>query len=213
MQDTQKNLSPKTEDAVKKSNRRTLIAILAVALLPIIAAYTMFFSGIGVPQNTVNNGILLSKAVKIQDLISDKDDVLIKAIADDKLWRLVIPITGACNQDCQQNLYTTRQVHIRLGEKSTRVERYTVNLAGEIGRQYLESIAADHPRLKNTSADLSAWQSWIQNAGLTRDIESQPYYLLVDQEGYAMMYYDAEIHGNLLLKDIKRALKYSIDYQ
>jgi len=37
--------------------------------------------------------------------------------------------------------------------------------------------------------------------------------LLIDQEGFAMMSYTTAQHGNELLKDIKRALKYSIDYQ
>ena len=62
----------------------------------------------------------------------------------------------------------------------------------------------------NVSDDV--WRTWQQQLVLPETVNNH-YYLLVDQEGFAMMVYTSEIHGNDLLKDLKRALKFSIDYQ
>lgn len=201
------------ETAGSKRNQRTLYMILLVAFLPMVLAYTMFFTGVGVPDHTVNKGQLLPHPVNLEQLLGIADSPLLKDIQEQKKWRLVVPIPAHCDDSCQQNLYTTRQVHIRLGEKSVRVERLAVNLAGLEGQQYLDSIAADHPKLKTTSVDPQVWQHWLAESGAQLDLATEHFYLLVDQEGFAMMSYTTAQHGNELLKDLKRALKYSIDYQ
>lgn len=204
--------SPTANDIVdeqkKKKAKLTLIAILVVSITPILAAYTAFFTGIGVPDHTVNNGQLLSNPKTLQSLVSQE---FWSVLQEEKKWRLMLPITDACNESCQKNLYTTRQVHIRLGEKSVRVERFAVNAAGEVGQEVFDSLKKEHPLLKLETVDPSVWKMWAKDIGELENGD-QHVYLLVDQEGIAMMAYTDQ-HGNDLLKDIKRALKYSIDYQ
>ncbi|VUD64133.1 hypothetical protein TDB9533_03252 [Thalassocella blandensis] len=204
--------SPSVEDKPVQKNRWTLIAIMVISILPISAAYFMFFTGIGVPQHTVNNGVLLTSAVNVKDLFEADDHQIVRAVHDEKKWRLLIPVTEQCDKACEDILYTTRQVHIRLGEKSERLERIAVNLAGLPGQQFIDGLVKDHPLLKSASVTRAQWDRWLSQASATLDLNQQPYYLLVDQEGFAMMSYTTQ-HGNLLLEDLKRALKYSIDYQ
>lgn len=195
-----------------KRNRRTLLAIFFVSVVPIVAAYVAFYTGLGVPENTVNNGVLLTKPLDIKQLVAGDDDPFAVHVREQKKWRLLIPTYQDCGSACEDILFTTRQVHIRLGEKSERVERVLVNLSGAAGQRWVEQKIADHPRLHTIDLPFNAWQVWIAESGVPLNIEQQPYYLLVDQRGFAMMAYTTE-HGNLLLKDLKRALKYSIDYQ
>lgn len=196
----------------KKSNQLTLILICAVAILPMLAAYTMFFTGWGVPDKTKNKGILLAKPLLLEDVLSPE---VIQKLASEKKWRLLIPLTSACEQDrdCQRNFYTTRQVHIRLGEKGVRLQRWAINLDAEAGQRYLERITDEHPLLESTSVDGIVWENWVAQALTPLDHKQTHYYLLVDQQNNALMAYNVSHHGNDLLKDIKHALKFSIDYQ
>lgn len=196
------------DEQKRKKAKLTLIAILVVSILPILAAYTAFFTGIGVPDHTVNNGQLLSAPKSLQSLVSDE---FWSKLQENKKWRLMLPITDTCNETCQKNMYTTRQVHIRLGEKSVRVERFAVNAANEIGQRVFDDLKKEHPLLTLASVDPSVWKLWSKDIPELHQA-GQHVYLLVDQEGVAMMAYTDQ-HGNDLLKDIKRALKYSIDYQ
>lgn len=192
----------------RNKSRLTLVMILVVAVVPVLAAYTMFFTGVGVPENTVNNGELV-KAISLEKLV---DGETWQAVSEEKKWRLFLPVGEHCNQKCQDNFYTTRQVHVRLGEKGLRVERYAINYGGVKGDEYLRSIAESHPRLKRADVELSVWNEWSAPlVEFNRNADSH-FYLLVDQEGFAMMAYTDQ-HGNDLLKDIKRALRFSIDYQ
>ena len=114
----------------------------------------------------------------------------------------------------RDSLYTTRQVYLRLGEKTKRVERVALSLGGSASDIYLESIKAEHPFMIINKVDPMRWKTWLYNirdAALASTNEHV--YFLVDQEANAMMFYSTQQHGNELLKDIKRALKYSIDHQ
>lgn len=190
-----------------------------VALLPIVAAYTVFFTGVGLPEHTVNSGRLLPQPVNVNALLTADAPEFMQAIAREKKWRLLLPVDSRCSDNlCTRNLYTTRQVHIRLGEKSDRLERVAINLEGTAGLDRLQQLREAHPRLKIVSVPVAQWQSWLRSAGVHENelldrAQLTSRYLLVDQEGYAMMEYAADIPGGALLKDLKRALKFSIDYQ
>ena len=202
------------ENQIKtKRSNKTLIAILVVAVLPVVAAYIAFFTGWGVPENTVNAGHLLKKPIRLKALFTADGSELLDKIENDKKWRLIIPIGESCSKACQQNLYITRQVHVRLSEKGARLERYAINLGGDKGAAFLASIAEEYPFLKSVDANHLRWYQWLDSAQSGLSNLNEHFYMLVDQEGNAMMYYTTEQDGNALLKDIKRALKYSIDYQ
>lgn len=160
------------------------------------------------PDNTVNAGQLITKAQPLQPLLNDADW---QALDENKKWRLLLPIKNNCTSSCEKNLYTSRQVHIRLDQKSERLQRIglvTESLDSE-SKSWLEK---EHPRLKLIQSEQQVTENWL-NAIPELQSYGEDFYILVDQEGRAMMVYSSETHGNDVLKDIKRALKYSIDYQ
>ena len=197
------------ETQPNKKGRYTLLAIVFVSVLPLAAAYFVFFTGIGVPDTTVNAGTLIAKPVSVEPLVTE---TFWQEMQKDKKWRLLLPIPASCLEECQEHFYVTRQVHVRLGEKGLRVERFAVNHSGDSGTTYLQSITESHPQLKSVNVSPSDWRRWVNQIPLLENYSDSHFYLLVDQEGYAMMVYSGQ-HGNELLKDIKRALKYSLDYQ
>lgn len=192
----------------KRSNSWQLWAILLVTAVPMVAAYVAYFTGAGVPQERVNQGELLTPAKNVADLLASAEGDL-PSFDNNYDWFLLLPITAQCNSACQQNLYVTRQVHIRLSEKADRVQRYAVNLAGAEGEAFIQSLQQEHPLLQSFTVDRQQWQQWLADTNAPVDAQAEPFYLLVDQVGFAMMYYGVQHEGNQLLKDIKRVLRYS----
>lgn len=183
--------------------------VIGVIAAPMIAAYAIYKSGMGIPTSTVNKGDLLPQAQSISPLlITDTSGQSIDLITQKKKWRLIIPVTSNCSDACVSNLYTSRQVHIRLGEKARRVERIVLMQSVSQSESVEEYLHDDHPRLIRAVAEASTLRNLLSSeidAG--RDIYQR--YYLMDQEGFIMMSYGTEHTGGDLLKDIKRMLKYS----
>lgn len=191
-----------------KRSRKPLVIMLLVAVLPVVGAYVVYFTGLFMPDSTVNAGSFIDPAPSLELLVSEQEW---KEITEDKKWRLLLPVPSPCSDACQQNLYTTRQVHIRLDQKSQRLQRLAV-LSSSISDAERQELAENHPRLKVLSTSIESHPDWFNQLSLPDGTESD-YYLLVDQQGLAMMVYDQRQHGNEVLKDLKRAIKFSIDYQ
>jgi hypothetical protein len=191
-----------------KKNFWPLIAILTVTLVPLVAAYVAYFTGMGVPDDTVNEGELIAPAKNISAILAEAEGD-IPEVRNNLKWRLLIPVPQNCGEACQQNLYITRQVHIRLADKSDRVERFAVNIGGTQGANFLQQIKADQPGLKQFTIAEETWHEWLQGTNVPDDLTDGHYYLLVDQVGFSMMFYTTNHDGNQLLKDLKRVLRYS----
>ena len=188
-----------------------LYAILLVTFVPLVSAYIAYYTGLGVPETTVNNGYLLQPAMDIKPLFAAAADGETPNFKDNKQWRILIPVASSCNAACVNNLYVTRQVHVRLGEKAERVERIAVPVNGEEAAEYLKNIAVEYPRLQVVNIPASIWQNWWSGASVPAQNLSEHFYFLVDPQGFAMLLYNENNDGNQLLKDIKRVLRYSPD--
>ena len=200
-----------TEAVVSTPNnksRKPLIIMLVVSLLPMMGAYLVYFTGFMLPENTVNAGQFISPAHSLESLVSKQEW---ESIKQDKKWRMLLPVSENCNEACSANLYTSRQVHIRLDQKSKRLERMAL-ISSKLDDEARTKLQEDHPRLRFLSTSLEQAQPWLEQMNIPATT-ALDYYLLVDQEGRAMMVYDQAQHGNEVLKDLKRAIKFSIDYQ
>ena len=187
------------------------LLVLAIILGPMIAAYIIYKSGFGIPTGTINKGDLLPQAQSIETLsVTNLAGEPLNLIAGKKQWRLLIPVPINCTKTCLNILYTTRQIHIRLGEKARRVERVLLLQNSQQIESMQKLLGQDHPRLKWAMADKFELNALLQSeAELNRDIYQR--YYLMDQQGFIMMSYSDDHTGNELLKDIKRMLKYSYE--
>lgn len=185
------------------------VAVFASVLLPILAAYIVFYTGIGMPDGTINQGDLVEPPVAVGELAFDAQNGGPLRLADEAIkWRYLIVPAGRCDDACEKLLYTSRQVHIRLGKKADRLERLLVT-AAPLSEEMQAFLERDHPRLRPVQLERRSLQQ-LQQQTATDNI-SGARALLVDQHGFAMMAYDNDHSGNQLLKDIKRLLKYSYE--
>ena len=186
------------------------LLIIAIVVLPIVAAYIMFYTRMGIPQHTTNKGDLLNPPVAVatlnlHTLAGEPWDVN----AQEKKWRLLIPGGRDCGMTCVDNLFLTRQVHIRLAEKSARLERIYLLQDNDLSAATAEYLQRDHPHVPVLKIAPDAFAELQKSLPHLATSSLSKHYFLMDQEGFVMMAYSPENSGKDLLTDIKRMLKYS----
>lgn len=190
------------------------VIIMLVVLLPMIIAYIIFYTGLGMPAGTINNGDLLSPPQLITDLpLQTMENTDWDFDAQPKKWRLLIPGYRECAEQCKKNLYLTRQVHIRLAEKSARVERLylLLNNQNQITQSTADFLATEHPYVPVVKVAEQDFKSLLARTDIPANALVEGRYFLMDQEGFIMMSYTPQHEGKELLEDIKRMLKYSYE--
>jgi cytochrome oxidase Cu insertion factor (SCO1/SenC/PrrC family) len=199
-----------TVDPLQKRSRIYGLLIIAIIALPMLTAYIMYKTGWGIPIDTSNKGTLLQPARAISELaLNNQDDILVRLIEDEnKRWRILVPITKECDEICQNHLYISRQVHIRLAEKAYRVERILLRL-DSLSVDAIDNLKQEHPETIMVDSNIDALNQWLAVSKLPLSAEN--YFYLVDQDGYAMMYYDVDHKGQDLLDDVKKVLKFTYD--
>lgn len=154
---------------------------------------------------TTNHGILISPLLPVEALpIHTRDGSTWQQIEEKSRWRLLIPGDGACQGDCRSMVYTSRQVHLRLGKYTTRFER--IYITDEPLTPEFTEYLKEHPYLKIFHTDVDAVRTWLQTSGVEY---REGMAILVDQGGNAMMTFDAHNTGNEMLEDLNHLLKYS----
>ncbi|MDN3638031.1 hypothetical protein QWY82_04320 [Simiduia curdlanivorans] len=180
--------------------------VMGVILVPMVVAYVIYETGLGIPTNTINKGVLLNPPVQIDSLeLRDRDNQPMTMAQQPQKWRLLVPAMSACDDACVEALYITRQVHTRLNEKYTRVER--VFLVADLDSATEQLIATEHANIQVVKVDPSAWAALLAQTNY-----AQGRYLMMDPDGFLMMYYQDQHTGNDLLADLKRMLKFSREH-
>ena len=126
-------------------------------------------------------------------------------------WTMVVrgDVDGAeqCSQSCRDNLYATRQLHIRLDKNANRVQRVYLTHNPKADADFSAFLQEEHRLTKFYVADQASLAS-LDSALRTPSGEAASFFL-VDPAGWAMMFYSSEHTGNGKLKDLKHLLKYS----
>ncbi len=192
----------KANSAAAKKNRLSLYIIAGVCLFSTIGPYLMHKTGIGIPTSTRNEGALIRPAQSITELPFFNQEQLPYRYTTDGRWVLMLPVRGECGQDCKDALYLTRQTHIALGKNAHALKRIYLNIDGGLSEQTLSFLQREHPRLDIISIDAEAFLSALGEPLGQFDVGQMPY-LLIDPQGFAMMYYTSDITMKGLLKDLK----------
>lgn len=199
----------KTEQPKAGPGRLAAIGVIAAVALPIIVAYLVYQTGLGIPKGTVNQGELLIPPQQIADLkLLSGSGTALDLAGEKPVWHYIIVSSDGCGSACEKLLYTTRQVHIGLGDKAHRVERILVTDSA-LPEAQTADLTKQHPRMRFAVVDRAQIAQWLEDSDHAN--LPQPSVLLVDQQGFAMMVYDNNHSGKQLRKDIKRLLKYSYE--
>ncbi len=204
--------TPSDDKAAQRRGRILAASVMLVVLLPMLIAYVVYVTGIGMPEGTINKGELLTPPVPISDWqLRTQSGEAWDLEEQSTKWRLLIPGDASCDPACKENLYLTRQVHIRLGEKGLRVERLYLLTESSLSDSLSKHLKQEHATVKVVQLDEKAMGASLANTNLPGDPIEEGRYFLMDQEGFVMMGYDPEQSGNDLLKDLKRMLRYSYE--
>jgi hypothetical protein len=199
---------------VTNRNRMKLLMIAGLPLTVILLATWLWIyvvdGEIDIVQlmGTANRGQLITPPLPLHEqTLYNASGVLVEPFtAGVPTWRILVPSTGACLQQCQQVLYYTRQIHTAMGKYKNRIERLY--------------LAADAAETQGISVDLAQQHPNLQvlynarPAELNLPVDSVPggpipVYYLVDPQGWIMMYYAADADGKDVMADLKFLLKNS----
>lgn len=160
---------------------------------------------------TTNHGLLLNPTRTLADLpLGDSEGNPWAWQQQRPKWRLLIPAGSSCTDDCDQMLYITRQMHLRLAKHANRLERVYLALDGAVSPELADNIKTNHPYLKTLHSNRAAFGQWLAGTNSNwRDGAVEA--ILVDPSGLAMMVYDGQHSGSDMLEDINHLLKYSPD--
>ncbi len=204
-------------DGASRENKSTLgrwssWLLLAVIGLPMISAYLVFNTGWGIPTGSVNKGDLLLPATSMTNLsVHNGKGEGVDLFSGKPKWRWLIIGNNQCSDRCQNNLYLSRQVHIRLGEKAKRIERVYLNTTAQFEPEFSSDLAKEHPRLRQLHINSLDWHELLSTSNAKDIALNGENLFMVDQEGFVMMSYNRAHSGADILADIKRLLKYSYD--
>jgi peroxiredoxin len=192
------------------TNRLKLLAILALFLLPLLAAVLMFNGQLPrLSGETVNQGKLVQPPVVLDWSKAESTPGSNPITALQGSWVILFPLPPDCEQECLQKVTGLRQTHRATGREQQRIAMVllTTSPLDEDSRQQFTRIYDQFILLSDTTASL---QQSIQSANLQSNLsESTLNSYLVDPLGNIMMAYDSADSEMRLSKDLKRLLKWS----
>lgn len=198
-----------TESQPKRTNRPLLI-IIAIAVLTTAIPYLMYYTGLGVPAETTNQGILVQEPFVLSEFeFRDEAGQAWALNEQNPKFRLILPVRGPCDESCRETLYLTRQVHTRLSKDAEQLERVYVQLGEPADTEFRAYLKEEHPRLRYLTGNPQEWQeAFSTRPELSPEFDGTEYYLL-HRYGALSMAYNEQHSGNQLLDDLEFLIKTS----
>jgi len=183
---------------MQRNAKITLTALVLVCTLPVIASYLAFY--VWKPQDQVNYGLLITPTPMPEaTLFVPEGRKPVDRASLNGHWTLVYAGPAACDEACREALYATRQTRVAQGKEMERVARLWLVTDAD---QPDPEILVTHPELQVARAD-ATWLSLLPGA------EHGTHVFLVDPLGNVMMRFPEQPDIKLVIKDLRRLLKYS----
>lgn len=187
---------------MKKQLQLWLLVALFFGPLLVAWVWYAYFEDLR-PATTVNKGDLVQPVVALSDLYLYPRDGGESRTPFGEDWVIVVLAADVCDSKCEQALYVTRQVWIRLNKDAVRVRR--VLLAGrDVSYPVEEHRDIDVYTLDQNALARFRFENRPELAGTDR-------VYLVDPRGFLMMSYPLDLEPVMLHDDLKRLLRYSDD--
>lgn len=182
-----------------KSSRRTLLILVAITVLPMVAAWLMYFF---FPPSGHNNYGTLLKVRPVPEVTlvgADGKPFYLKDLRGK--WVLVNVESAACTEPCQYNLFAVRQARVMQNREQPRVERVWLVTDGAA----LEPKAAalmDGARIVRSGVNGAS-------AALAGEPGVEGHAYLIDPLGNLVLRFPTQPEPKKVAKDLKRLLKAS----
>lgn len=198
----------------KRRGQWTAATLMLIIFIPMAVAMFVYHTGVGMPTGTMNKGVLLQQPVNFGGFSLNNMQHQTWNIEEQKSkWRWVITGKNGCDARCEEQLYMTRQAHIRLGEKAGRVERIFLVPDSALQQGVAESLQRDHPHMTLLTLSDAEFQQLMTGLDqqLPSTVTADTSVFLMDPGAWLMMAYQESHQGGDLLDDIKRMLKLSYE--
>jgi SCO1/SenC family protein len=189
---------------LRKKNLRTIGALAALFLLPLVASFWLYYGGTWRPAGSTNHGELIQPARPLPpaELRDARGNVASAELFREK-WTLVYVGDGQCEEACKTSLHFMRQTRLSLNNEMTRVARVFLATSQCCANEFLER---EHPGLlviDATGPEAAELLEVLPNLERPRSL------FIVDPLGNLVMRYDTRDDPKGLLTDLKKLLKLS----
>ena len=108
--------------AAQRKGRLTLLAIVAVCVLPLLAA--LYFRFVAPPEAAAMVGQPLPEPLQLPfEMLQRRDGGVLEHPEVSGKWLAIFAAPGACDERCRHTLYLTRQARTAQGRNMARLER------------------------------------------------------------------------------------------
>lgn len=202
-------MNEQTSQAQKRS-RTSLVALLAIFLIPVILAYIVHKNPSLRPGATKNNGILFKPVVTLTEFDFSRQDGGSYTIEQLRgKWALIYIGEQSCTVSCQETLAKARNGIIAQGGEGTRVRYFYITT----GKQHsdLDKLKKAYPGLVLLTAPQNKIDSSLApfSIGKGHQVGQDDRLYLVDPAGNILMHYPAGFKDLGLMEDLKHLLKWS----
>jgi hypothetical protein len=192
-----------SENELRLRNLRMLGVLAGLFLLPLAAAFWMYYGTDWRPAGRVNHGELITPARPLPATHLPVDSGTPPAQLFHGQWSLVYIGDGQCDETCRKSLVLMRQTRLSLNNEMKRVERVFLATSNCCAREFL---AREHPGLLVLNADSASADTLLKEFPRA---ERERSLFIVDPLGNLMMRYDVGQDPKGLLTDLKKLLSLS----
>ena len=190
---------PLQQDTGRRRNRRSLVLIAVIAIVPMAMAYAVLYLFPQlIPKGTTNKGTLVSPAISM-DKLSDSGLRLPRG-----KWMLVMSAGADCDRTCNHALYLARQANIALGKDASRVERLLLVSGNSVSQDFQDLLAREYPHMLVQYLAAGSVQATLGHLSSSGSLDG--YIFMADPKGYVMMVYSPGNTGKDILADLKHLL-------
>jgi hypothetical protein len=191
------NADPSMSRNLRARNLRTVGALAALFLLPLVLSFWMYYGGGWQPLGHTNYGELLQPVRPLPLDRWPEGKVLTEK------WSLVYIVAGNCDSRCRDALIVMRQTRLSLNQDMQRVNRVLIAGHGCCDETFLQR---EHAGLLVLDADSQGASEALRVFPAGKRADS---IFLVDPLGNLVMRYDDRTDPKGLLQDLKKLLKLS----
>lgn len=188
-------MTTSVEQALKQKSQRRLFWLCSVALVPLGFAYVLYYFIAGSqPWATSSEGLLLNPILSADDLGLKNTQGETLALADERLWWLMVVSESDCRSECENALHLLRGVQVLLNKDMSRVRRAWLRLGDAEDSVGAGDINEKYPQLRTFFAQSEALKPGVY---------------IVDPLANIVFFYEYTEAGKPLLHDLKKLLKVS----
>jgi hypothetical protein len=185
------------------SGRLKMLLVWAVCAAPVVGSYLTYY--VIQPQGRVNYGTLITPPKPLPSAgalpLVDLEGLALKAGSLKGQWLLVAVSGGACDHQCERQLYLQRQLRETLGREKDRLDRvWLITDEAQVRAGLLDGLKNAWV-LRTGASELQRWLA--PEAG--QAMASHLY--LVDPRGDWMMRFPVDADPSRVKKDLARLMK------